>query len=62
VTIRVLENGPTFKRGFYKVSEELGRQLISQGIAVIVREEATDKQAHDSLNDAKARDQQQGSN
>ena len=54
--IRVLEDGQVFKKGMYKVSQELGKALISQGIAVIVRENTLDKQAHDSLNQAKTRD------
>jgi len=57
--VRVLEDGPVFKKGIYKVSPELGKALISNGTAVIVRENALDKEAHDSLNDAKARDSQQ---
>lgn len=40
------------------VPDPIAKELISKGAAVLVREEATDKQAHDSLNDAKARDQQ----
>jgi len=56
MTIRVLEDGQVFKKGLYKVSPELGKALISQGIAVIVRENALDKQAHDSLDHAKTRD------
>jgi hypothetical protein len=60
VTIRILEDGPYFKKGLHEVSVEVARDLISKGIAVKVSENALDKQAHDSLNDAKARDQQQG--
>jgi hypothetical protein len=60
MTIRVLEDGPYFKKGLHKVSSEVARELISKGMAVKVSENAIDKQAHDSLNDAKARDQQQG--
>lgn len=56
--IRILEDGVYFKKGLVKVSDEVARELISQGIAVKVSENALDKQAHDSLNQAKARDQQ----
>jgi hypothetical protein len=54
--IRVLEDGSVFKKGIYKVNSELGKALISNGTAVIVRENALDKQAHDSLDKAKDRD------
>lgn len=56
--IRILEDGVYFKKGLIKVSNEVARELISKGIAVRVSENALDKQAHDSLNEAKARDQQ----
>lgn len=56
--IRILEDGVYFKKGLAKVSDEVARELISKGIAVKVSENALDKQAHDSLNEAKARDQQ----
>jgi len=58
--IRILEDGPYFKKGLHKVSIEIAKELISKGIAVKVSENALDKQAHDSLDDAKARDSQQG--
>lgn len=54
--IRILEDGPNFKKGLHKVSIEVARELISKGIAIKVSENALDKQAHDSLNDAKTRD------
>jgi hypothetical protein len=57
--IRILEDGPYFKKGLHKVSNEVAIELISKGMAVKVSENALDKQAHDNLNDAKARDQQQ---
>jgi hypothetical protein len=60
MTIRILEDGPYFKKGLIKVSIEVARELISKGIAIKVSENAIDKQAHDSLNNAKARDNQQG--
>lgn len=56
--IRILEDGVYFKKGLLKVSDEVARDLISKGIAVKVNENALDKQAHDSLNNAKDRDQQ----
>lgn len=40
------------------VADPIAKDLISRGIAV--KEKAIDKEAHDSINDAKARDQQQG--
>lgn len=56
--IRILEPNAYFKKGIVEVPDNVARELISKGIAVKVRETAVDKQAHDSLNDAKARDQQ----
>lgn len=56
--IRILEDSPYFKKGVVKVSDELAKELISKGIAVKMSENAIDKEAHDSLNNAKARDQQ----
>lgn len=56
--IRILEDGVYFKKGLVRVSDQFARELISKGIAVKVSENALDKQAHDSLNEAKARDQQ----
>lgn len=58
MTIRILESNAYFKKGIIRVSDEVAKELISKGIAVVVRENALDKEAHDSLNDAKARDQQ----
>lgn len=58
MTIRILESNAYFKKGITRVSDEVAKELISKGIAVVVRENALDKEAHDSLNDAKARDQQ----
>ena len=60
--IRILEPNAYFKKGIVEVPDSVARELISKGYAVVVREDARDKQAHDSLNDAKARDQQQGNN
>lgn len=54
--IRILEPNAYFKKGIIQVSIEVAMELISKGIAV--KENALDKQAHDSLNDAKARDSQ----
>lgn len=56
--IRILEDSAYFKKGLAKVSNEVARDLISKGIAIKVSENALDKQAHDSLNNAKARDSQ----
>jgi hypothetical protein len=56
--IRILESNAYFKKGIVQVPDNVARELISKGIAVVVRENALDKEAHDSLNDAKARDQQ----
>jgi hypothetical protein len=42
-----------------RVADNVARELISKGIAIKVSDNAVDKEAHDSLNDAKARDQQQ---
>lgn len=58
MTIRILESNAYFKKGIITVPDSVARELISKGIAVLVRENALDKEAHDSLNDAKARDQQ----
>lgn len=58
MTIRILEDSAYFKKGITRLPDELAKELISKGIAVVVRENALDKEAHDSLNDAKARDQQ----
>lgn len=58
--IRILEPNAHFKKGIIEVPDHVARELISKGIAV--KENALDKQAYDSLNDAKARDQQQDSN
>lgn len=58
--IRILEPNAYFKKGIIQVSIEVAMELISKGIAV--KENALDKQAYDSLNDAKARDQQQDFN
>ena len=62
MTIRILEPNAYFQKGIVTVSDEVAKELISKGIAVRVRENALDKEAHDSLDDAKARDQQQGNN
>ena len=58
MTIRILESNAYFQKGIVTVSDEVAKELISKGIAVVVRENALDKEAHDSLDDAKARDQQ----
>lgn len=58
--IRILEPNAYFKKGIIEVPDSVARELISKGIAV--KENALDKQAYDSLNDAKARDQQQDFN
>lgn len=56
--IRILEGNAYFGKGIKEVPYEVATELISKGIAVKVSENALDKQAHDSLNQAKARDQQ----
>ena len=58
MTIRILEPNAYFKKGIVEVPDSVARELISKGIAVVVRENALDREAHDSLDDAKARDQQ----
>lgn len=58
--IRILEDSPYFKKGLHRVSFDMAKDLISKGIAIKVSETAVDREAHDSLNEAKARDQQQG--
>ena len=58
MTIRILESNAYFQKGIVTVSDEVAKELISKGIAIRVRENALDKEAHDSLDDAKARDQQ----
>jgi hypothetical protein len=57
--IRILEDSAYFKKGLVRVADNVARELISKGIAIKVSDNAVDKEAHDSLNDAKARDQQQ---
>lgn len=56
--IRILEDSAYFKKGIVRVADNVARELISKGIAVKMSENAIDKEAHDSLNNAKARDQQ----
>lgn len=56
--IRILEPNAYFEKGIKEVPYEVGRELVSKGIAVVIKETAIDKQAHDSLNDARTRDQQ----
>ena len=60
--VRILEDGPTLKKGIIDVSPELARKLISEGVAVRVKEDATDKEAKDVLRQARDRDQEQSSN
>jgi hypothetical protein len=56
--IRILEPNAYFKKGIINLPDDVARELISKGIAIKVKENALDKVAHDSLNDAKARDSQ----
>lgn len=56
--IRILEPNAYFKKGVINLPDDVARELISKGIAIKVKENALDKVAHDSLNDAKARDSQ----
>lgn len=60
--IRILEDGPTIKKGLIDLVPELALKLIAQGIAVRVKEDTTDKDAKDALLQAKNRDQEQDSN
>lgn len=60
--VRILEDGPTIKKGLIDLIPELALKLISQGIAVRVKEDTTDKDAKDALLQAKSRDQEQGIN
>ena len=60
--VRILEDGPTIKKGLIDLPLELALKLISEGIAVRVKEDTTDKEANDALLQAKSRDQEQGSN
>lgn len=59
--IRILEPNAYFKKGLIRVSNEVARDLISKGIAVRIHEDALDNKTHDHLDEAKARDIQQGS-
>lgn len=61
MTVRILEDNAYLKKGIIELPDNVARELISKGLAVIIREKAIDTQAHDSLNDAKARDHEQGS-
>ena len=60
--VRILEDGPTIKKGLINLVPELALKLISEGIAVRVKEDATDKEAKDVLRQARDRDQEQSSN
>ena len=62
--VRILEDGPTIKKGLIDLVPELALKLISEGIAVRVKEDSTDKEAKDALLQARIRDtdQEQGSN
>lgn len=62
MTVRILEDGPTIKKGLIDLVPELALKLIAQGIAVRVKEDATDKEAKNALLQAKSRDQEQSSN
>lgn len=60
--VKLLENYGAVKSGLViDVPDRLAKELISKGIAMKANEHAIDRDAHDSLNDAKARDQFQGS-
>ena len=64
--VRILEDGPTIKKGLVDLVPELALKLIAQGIAVRVKEDSTDKEAKDVLSQARNRDsdgdQKPGSN
>ena len=63
--VRILEDGPTIKKGLIDLVPELALKLIAQGIAVRVKEDTTDKEAKDVLLQARSRDvdnQESGSN
>ena len=54
--VRILEDGPTIKKGLVDLVPELALKLIAQGIAVRVKEDTTDKEAKDVLLQARNRD------
>ena len=56
--IRILEDGPIFKKGIKNLSDRLALELIAKGIAVKCT--AVDKEAHEALQNARTRDKQQG--
>ena len=63
--VRILEDGPTIKKGLIDLVPELALKLIAQGIAVRVKETTEDQEAKDVLLQARSRDvdnQEQGSN
>jgi type III secretory pathway component EscV len=62
VKVRILEDGPTIKKGLVDLIPELALKLIAQGIAVRVKEDTTDKEAKDVLSQARSRDQEPDSN
>jgi len=65
VKVRILEDGPTIKKGLIDLVPELALKLIAQGIAVRVKETTEDQEAKDVLLQARSRDvdnQEQGSN
>jgi hypothetical protein len=62
VKVRILEDGPTIKKGLIDLPLELALKLISEGMAVRVKEDTTDKEAKDALHEARDRDQEQSSN
>jgi hypothetical protein len=60
--VRLLENDEVhnLKKGTVKnVDDAVGRELISKGHAILVREteKAIDQNAHDALNEARFRDE-----
>lgn len=59
--IRLLETDShsPLQKGIRVVSDKVGRELISKGLAVRVKENAIDNVASDALQVAKARDQKQ---
>jgi len=63
MTVRILEDNPYLKKGIIELPDNVARELISKGLAVIIREKAVDNEALNDLDNAKRRDEteQQGS-
>lgn len=63
MTVRILEDNPYLKKGIIELPDNVARELISKGLAVVIREKAVDNKALNDLDNAKHRDEaeQQGS-